>query len=130
VDRADASAIQPAEQLSPIAGILLGVIGSGVGAVLSLVLRAALNASGIMLPPPPGATHGNVLHVDFIPLAYATGFAVMSLTLLVAAWWPARRAARLASQSVGPDAPLETLLATWGISLMVAIITAIRICIR
>jgi putative ABC transport system permease protein len=76
-------------------GILLGVIGSGVGAVLSLVLRAALNASGIMLPPPPGATHGNVLHVDFIPLAYATGFAVMSLTLLVAAWWPARRAARL-----------------------------------
>jgi putative ABC transport system permease protein len=76
-------------------GVLLGLIGSGVGAVLSLVLRAILNASGIMLPPPPGATHGNVLHVDFIPLAYGTGFAVMSLTLLIAAWWPARRAARL-----------------------------------
>jgi putative ABC transport system permease protein len=76
-------------------GVLLGLIGSGVGAVLSLLLRAILNASGIMLPPPPGATHGNVLHVDFIPLAYGTGFAVMSLTLLIAAWWPARRAARL-----------------------------------
>ncbi len=76
-------------------GILLGLFGSGLGAVLSLVLRVVLNASGIMLPPPPGATHGNVLHVDFIPLAYAIGFAVMSATLLVAAWWPARRASRL-----------------------------------
>jgi putative ABC transport system permease protein len=76
-------------------GILLGLIGSGIGALLSLLLRAALNASGIMLPPPPGATRGTVLHVDFIPLAYGMGFAVMSLTLLVAAWWPARRAARL-----------------------------------
>lgn len=75
--------------------VLLGLIGSGIGAVLSLLLRAALNASGIMLPPPPGGTHGNVLHVDFIPLAYGLGFAVMSATLLVAAWWPARRAARL-----------------------------------
>ncbi|HEY3349666.1 MAG TPA: FtsX-like permease family protein [Thermoanaerobaculia bacterium] len=76
-------------------GILLGLIGSGVGAALSVLLRAALNASGIMLPPPPGATRGNVLHVDFIPLAYGIGFAVMSITLLVAAWWPARRASRL-----------------------------------
>jgi len=76
-------------------GILLGLIGSGVGAVLSVLLRAALNASGIMLPPPPGATRGNLLHVDFIPIAYGIGFAVMSITLLVAAWWPARRAARL-----------------------------------
>jgi putative ABC transport system permease protein len=76
-------------------GILLGLIGSGIGAVASLLLRAALNASGIMLPPPPGATRGNLLHVDFIPLAYGIGFAVMSITLLVAAWWPARRASRL-----------------------------------
>ena len=76
-------------------GILLGLIGSGVGAVLSVLLRAALNASGIILPPPPGATRGNLLHVDFIPIAYGIGFAVMSITLLVAAWWPARRAARL-----------------------------------
>ncbi len=76
-------------------GILLGLFGSGLGAVLSLVLRVVLNASGIMLPPPPGATRGNVLHVDFIPLAYGIGFAVMSVTLLVAAWWPARRASRL-----------------------------------
>ena len=76
-------------------GILLGLIGSGIGAIASLALRALLNASGIMLPPPPGATRGNTLHVDFIPVAYGIGFAIMSITLLVAAWWPARRAARL-----------------------------------
>jgi putative ABC transport system permease protein len=76
-------------------GFLLGVVGSGVGSLVSFLLRLALNASGIMLPPPPGGTRGNVLHVDFIPLAYGTGIAIMSLTLLVAAWWPARRAARL-----------------------------------
>ncbi|HKC23099.1 MAG TPA: FtsX-like permease family protein [Thermoanaerobaculia bacterium] len=76
-------------------GILLGVGGSLVGLVLSLVLRAVLNASGIQLPPPPGGTRGNVLHIDLIPLAYGIGFAVMTATLLVATWWPARRAARL-----------------------------------
>ena len=76
-------------------GVLLGLGGSLIGAILSLLLRIALNASGIMLPPPPGGTHGNPLHVDFIPLAYGLGFVIMSLTLLIAAWWPARRAARL-----------------------------------
>ncbi len=76
-------------------GLLMGLGGSVLGAVLSLLLRAALNASGIMLPAPPGGTHGNVLHIDFIPLAYGLGFLVMTATLLAAAWWPARRAARL-----------------------------------
>jgi putative ABC transport system permease protein len=76
-------------------GVLLGLGGSLIGAIVSLLLRIGLNASGIMLPPPPGGTHGNVLHVDFIPLAYGLGFVMMSLTLLLAAWWPARRAARL-----------------------------------
>ena len=76
-------------------GILMGIGGSLIGCALSLLLRAVLNSSGIMLPPPPGGTHGNLLHVDFIPVAYAIGFAIMTLTLLVAAWWPARRAARL-----------------------------------
>jgi len=76
-------------------GILLGVGGSFVGLVLSLVLRAVLNASGIPLPPPPGGTRGNILHIEFIPLAYGIGFAVMTATLLVATWWPARRAAGL-----------------------------------
>jgi putative ABC transport system permease protein len=76
-------------------GILLGVGGSLLGLVAALVLRAILNASGIPLPPPPGGTRGGVLHIELIPIAYGMGFAVMTITLLVATWWPARRAARL-----------------------------------
>jgi len=37
---------------------LIALAGCVAGTVLALVVRAALNASGIMLPPPPGATHG------------------------------------------------------------------------
>ncbi len=76
-------------------GLLMGLLGSAIGAVASLLLRAALNASGLELPPPPGATKGSVLHVQFIPLAYLIGFLLMTGTLLVASWWPARRASRL-----------------------------------
>lgn len=76
-------------------GLLMGLGGSILGAVASLLLRAALNASGIELPPPPGGTHGSPLHVDFIPLAYVIGFAMMTSTLLAASWWPARRASKL-----------------------------------
>ncbi|HSB64696.1 MAG TPA: FtsX-like permease family protein, partial [Thermoanaerobaculia bacterium] len=57
-------------------GFLLGAVGSLIGAAVSFLLRLALNASGIMLPPPPGGTRGNVLHVDFIPLAYGLGVAL------------------------------------------------------
>ena len=36
-----------------------------------------------------------MLDVELIPLAYVVGFLLMTTTLLVASWWPARRAARL-----------------------------------
>jgi putative ABC transport system permease protein len=66
-----------------------------VGAALSLVVRTVLNHSGIMLPPPPGATHGMPLHVMIYGVAYAAGAIAMLLTLALASWLPARRAARL-----------------------------------
>lgn len=76
-------------------GFLMGLVGSLVGCVVSLLFRALLNVSGIELPAPPGGTSGSVLHVDFIPLSYVIGLVMMTSTLLVASWWPARRAARL-----------------------------------
>lgn len=76
-------------------GLLMGIGGSAMGAIVSLLLRLVLNASGIQLPPPPGGTQGSPLHVDFIPLAYGIGFVLMTSTLLIASWWPARRASRL-----------------------------------
>lgn len=76
-------------------GLLMGIGGSVAGALLSLLIRAAVNAAQIDLPPPPGATSGGVLDVELIPLAYVVGFLLMTTTLLAASWWPARRAARL-----------------------------------
>lgn len=76
-------------------GLLMGLGGSIAGAIGSLLIRAVLNASRISLPPPPGATSGGVLNVELIPEAFVVGFLLMTVTLLAASWWPARRAARL-----------------------------------
>jgi putative ABC transport system permease protein len=76
-------------------GLLLALAGTLVGAALSLLLRSVLNASGIEMPPPPGGTRNILLHIRFFPVAYAAGFLLMTITLLAASWWPARRAARL-----------------------------------
>jgi ABC-type lipoprotein release transport system permease subunit len=49
-----------------------------------------------MLPPPPGATSGTPLHVNFYALAYAAGLVAMLSTMAIAAYFPARRASRIA----------------------------------
>jgi putative ABC transport system permease protein len=76
-------------------GAVLALAGCVAGALVALVVRAILNASGIILPPPPGATHGLPINVKFYPLAYAAGIAAMVGTMLVASWFPARRASRM-----------------------------------
>jgi len=75
--------------------VLLGAAGCVAGALLSLLIRFFLNHSGIMLPPPPGATRGWPLHVRFYATAYLAGALAMLVTLALASWLPARRAARL-----------------------------------
>lgn len=76
-------------------GILISSFGCLAGAVLALVVRAALNSSGIELPPPPGASHGMPIHVAFYPATYAAGLAAMVSTLALASYIPARRASRV-----------------------------------
>jgi putative ABC transport system permease protein len=76
-------------------GILLALLGSLLGALLSLLVRVVLNHSGLMLPPPPGATRGMPLHVEAYSVAYAAGAVAMLATLSFAAWLPARRASRV-----------------------------------
>jgi putative ABC transport system permease protein len=76
-------------------GTALAITGCVAGMVLALVIRAILNASGIILPPPPGATHGMPIHVQFFPLAYAAGFLAMIATMAIASYFPARRASRI-----------------------------------
>jgi putative ABC transport system permease protein len=75
--------------------VLIAIAGSVAGTVLALLIRAILNASGIMLPPPPGASSGTVLHVNFYALAYVAGLLAMLATMSIAAFFPARRAARV-----------------------------------
>ena len=74
---------------------VIAIAGCVAGAVLALAIRAVLNASGIVLPPPPGATHGVPINVKLYPLAYLAGVAAMLATMGLAAWAPARRAARI-----------------------------------
>ncbi len=76
-------------------GVAIAVAGCVAGALLALVIRTVLNASGIILPPPPGATHGMPINVQFYPLAYAAGLAAMILTMAIASYFPARRASRM-----------------------------------
>ncbi len=76
-------------------GVVIAVAGCVAGMVLALIIRAMLNASGIVLPPPPGATHGMPINVKLYPLAYAAGLVAMILTLTIASYFPARRASRI-----------------------------------
>ncbi|HWC65182.1 MAG TPA: FtsX-like permease family protein [Thermoanaerobaculia bacterium] len=76
-------------------GVLLALAGCLAGAGLALLVRAGLNASHVMLPPPPGASHGTPIHVAFYPLTYVAGLAAMLATLAAASYFPARRASRI-----------------------------------
>jgi putative ABC transport system permease protein len=78
-----------------VEGVVIALAGCAAGTVLALIVRAALNASGIMLPPPPGATHGMPINVKLYPLAYGAGLLAMLLTMAIASYFPARRASRL-----------------------------------
>jgi len=77
-------------------GVILAGAGCVAGAILALLIRAGLNASHMMLPPPPGASHGTPIHVAFYPLTYLAGLIVMLATLAAASYLPARRASRIA----------------------------------
>jgi len=76
-------------------GMILGLSGCLCGAIVSLAVRAVLNSSGLTLPPPPGVSHGMPLHVNVYLTAYAAGAIAMTATLVVASWFPARRAATI-----------------------------------
>ena len=76
-------------------GVAIGLLGCAAGALFALLVRAVLNAWGFTLPPPPGGTHGDPIHVQVYPFAYAAGLVVMVATMAIASYFPARRAARL-----------------------------------
>jgi len=76
-------------------GLILAIAGCAGGALVALLVRFVLNQAGLILPPPPGVSHGMPLHVNFYATAYAAGAVAMTVTLVAASWFPARRAARI-----------------------------------
>lgn len=75
-------------------GALLGVVSTVVGTILSILITLAINAAHIEMPPPPGSAKGIIISVNIIPGAYLAAGLAMILTLALAAYFPARRAAR------------------------------------
>jgi len=74
-------------------GALLGLASSVAGAVLSLLITFVINISNIEMPPPPGSVKGFIISVQIIPSAYLTAAVAMIVTLALASFFPARRAA-------------------------------------
>ena len=92
-----AMGLQPSQLVALLQweGALLGLLGSALGLVATLLLRAGLNALHLQLLPPPGTSHGYELHIHFVPgvtLAVAAG---LQLTLHLSALVPGLKAARL-----------------------------------
>lgn len=75
-------------------GALLGIVSAVAGTVFSILITLAINAAHIEMPPPPGSAKGIVISVHIIPGAYLAAALAMILTLALAAYFPARRAAR------------------------------------
>jgi putative ABC transport system permease protein len=75
-------------------GALLGIASVIGGALLSLLITLVVNLSGIHMPPPPGMAKGIVIHVQVIPVVYLLAALAMIVTLAMASFLPARRAAR------------------------------------
>jgi len=78
-------------------GLLLGALGAAAGLAAALILAAIINHSGLTWTPPGRVTPVG-LHLRVwgeTGLLLGTAF-VMLTVATVSAWWPARRAARLA----------------------------------
>ena len=74
---------------------LLGLIGSGLGVVLGILLALAISVVGIPMPPPPNANIGYTAFIRIVPLVVAGSFAVGWVATILAALLPAVRVTRI-----------------------------------
>jgi putative ABC transport system permease protein len=73
----------------------LGLLGGAIGALLGWLAAYGLNAARIILPPPPTFSRGVPLIIDTVPALWMAVPVLMLITLLIASFLPAARAARL-----------------------------------
>jgi putative ABC transport system permease protein len=76
-------------------GALLGLAGSALGLVATLLLRAGVNALHILMPAPPGTSHGYELNIHLVPWVYLGVFLGLQATLHLSALFPGLKAAKL-----------------------------------
>jgi putative ABC transport system permease protein len=76
-------------------GAFLGLLGSALGLVATLLLRAGLNALHLQMPAPPGTSHGYELNIHLVPSVYLAVALGLQGTLQVSALFPGLKAARL-----------------------------------
>ena len=75
--------------------LLLGLIGSGGGVCLGIVLAWGISYIGIPMPPPPNSNAGYTAFIRVVPWIVLSSFLIGLAGTLVAAIPPARRAARM-----------------------------------
>jgi len=92
-----AMGLQPGQLLALLQweGAFLGILGSALGLVATLLLRAGLNALHIVMPAPPGTSHGYELNIHFVPVVYLIVAIGLQATIQVSALFPGIKAARL-----------------------------------
>ena len=74
---------------------LTGLLGAAVGLAVGNLLGAALNASGLHIPPPPGTTINMQFRVLFDPALMIASSVLVVVSLALASILPAVRASRL-----------------------------------
>ncbi len=78
-----------------VEGFLVGSLGAVLGLVLSAVAMQAINAAGIVMPPPPSFSTGIPLKINFVPQLCVLVFLLVTLTQTFSAFIPSIKAARL-----------------------------------
>jgi putative ABC transport system permease protein len=76
-------------------GAFLGLLGSALGLIATLLLRAGLNALHLQMPAPPGTSHGYELNIHFVPAVYVLVALGLQATIQLSALFPGLKAARL-----------------------------------
>jgi putative ABC transport system permease protein len=78
-----------------IEGIFMGFLGGALGAAVGFLAIRGLNRAHLVMPAPPGNTHGFPIVIPLIPGIFAGVFLLMVATMAVASLLPALRASRL-----------------------------------
>ena len=75
--------------------VVLGLIGSGLGVALGVVLALGISAVGIPMPPPPNANLGYTARIQIVPSTLLMSFVIGFSATVIASILPARRVSRI-----------------------------------